>query len=224
MESHVVISVGGSLIVPDGIDTEWIGRFGHIIHRYVDRGYRFALVAGGGRTARRYQEAAKRFCYENDEIDIFGIYATRMNARLLGKALEAEVIENPVEAYENDSKIVVTGGWKPGFSTDYVAVLLAKRFGNKVINLTDQDYVYDKDPKEHMDAKPIREISWRDFRNLVGEEWNPGMHLPFDPVASMEAEKSGTLVVIINGKDLTNFENYLYGRKLKGTLIGLDYE
>ncbi len=56
---RVVVSVGGSLIVPEGIDTEFLKRFRELILRKAAKGYAFSIIAGGGSTAREYQEAAR---------------------------------------------------------------------------------------------------------------------------------------------------------------------
>ena len=112
-----------------------------------------------------------------------------------------------------------SAGWKPGWSTDYDAVLLAKNFGvSEIINMSNIDYVYDKDPKKFKDAKKIEKTSWKDYTNLVGNKWKAGMNVPFDPIAAKEAQKSGMKVCII-GKDLENLENLLNGKKFKGTVI-----
>ncbi|MEK6876285.1 MAG: UMP kinase, partial [Nanoarchaeota archaeon] len=115
--------------------------------------------------------------------------------------------------------ILIAGGWKPGWSTDYDAVLLAKNIGVKaIINMSNIDYLYNKDPKKYNNAKKIRNISWKRYRKISGNKWKAGLNAPFDPVAAKEAEKSGLRVFII-GKDLGNLENLLQGRKFKGTLI-----
>ena len=113
---------------------------------------------------------------------------------------------------------MIAAGWKPGFSTDYDAVLLAKNIGaHVVINMTNVDYVHDKDPKLG-GAKPIKEVTWKGLRKIVGNEWKPGLNMPFDPIASREAEKLGLKVVVI-GKDVNNLEKVLNGKKFKGTMI-----
>jgi uridylate kinase len=115
---------------------------------------------------------------------------------------------------------LVAAGWRPGFSTDYDAVLLAKYFKiKKVINLSNIDFVYDKDPKKFPGAKKITGISWADFRKMVGNKWDPGMNVPFDPVASQTAQEIGLEVAIMNGRSLKNLENYIEGKKFKGTVI-----
>jgi uridylate kinase len=121
---------------------------------------------------------------------------------------------------ETDKPIIVGGGWKPGNSSDLAAVYLAKNVGaTKIINLSNIDYVYDKDPKTSPDAKPISKLSWEEFKSLFGEEWNPGLNAPFDPIAALDAEVLGYEVVILNGRNIENLKAYLDGKEFIGTVI-----
>jgi uridylate kinase len=79
--------------------------------------------------------------------------------------------------------------------------------------------VYDKDPRRHSDAVPFDRMTWKAFRKIVGQKWNPGMNVPFDPIASAMAEEEGMEVAILNGGDLDNVSGYIAGKKFIGTLI-----
>ncbi|MBC8501164.1 MAG: UMP kinase [DPANN group archaeon] len=221
----VVLSLGGSLIVPDEVDFDYLKKFRRVIEKFVVNGFRFVIVCGGGKTARDYQRAAKKIVnLHPEDVDWLGVHATRINAHLLRTVFRdkahPKIITNPIEKINFKEKILVAAGWKPGWSSDYDAVLLAKNLGvKKVINLSNIDYVYDKDPKKFKDAKRFDSISWHDFRKVVGDEWDPGLNLPFDPVASKEAEKEGLTVIIANGADLDNFEVILRGKRFNGTTI-----
>jgi len=224
-ENLTIISVGGSLIVPDKVDTVFLKSFKDLIIKFIKKGKRFIIVCGGGRTARNYQEAARNLGnLRKNDIDWLGIFGTIINANLLRavfyKFSHPKVISNPSEKIDFKEKILIASGWKPGFSTDYGTVLLTKKFKTKrIVNLTNIDYVYNKDPKKFTNAKPIEKISWTDFRRLLPRKWRPGLNSPFDPVASKEAEKAGIEVVILNGKKIKNLENYLLGKKFFGTII-----
>ncbi|MCD6275098.1 MAG: UMP kinase [Candidatus Aenigmarchaeota archaeon] len=221
MKEILVISVGGSLIVPDTIDTDFLSKFKKII---LNQNKKFIIICGGGKTARRYQEAARRITtLRRNDVDWLGIHSTRLNSHLMRTIFKEiahpKIIKNPTEKIHFNEKILIASGWKPGFSTDYDAVLLAENFKvKKLINLTNVDYVYNKDPK-FKDAKPIKEISWKEFRKLLPDKWDPGLNAPFDPVAAKEAEQFGMEVIIMNGKKLKNFENYLNGKEYTGTKI-----
>ena len=121
-----------------------------------------------------------------------------------------------------DEPIVVGGGWKPGWSTDYCAASLARLYGiRRVINLSNITQVYDKDPAKFKDAKPLKRVSWQAFFKLVGDKWVPGLNAPFDPIASRLAAENGMEVVVCAGKDLKNLERVLLGEKFVGTVIGV---
>jgi uridylate kinase len=116
--------------------------------------------------------------------------------------------------------VLLAAGWKPGFSSDNDAVLLAKRFDAKiVINLSNIEKVYTADPKADPEAKPIDSINWKDFRAITGDVWTPGKNVPFDPVASRNAEEAGLSVICAMGADLENLRRILRGESYNGTLI-----
>ena len=220
-----VLSLGGSLIVPDKIDYKFIKKFRELIVKKVKNGNKFIIVCGGGGLNRKYNEAAKKVRkLSNDELDWVGIYATRYNAQfikiLFGDLAHNEININPHKKTRTKKPIIIGAAYIPGWSTDYDAVYLAKTYGaKKVVNLSNIDYAYDKDPRKYKSAVPIKNIDWKSFRKIVGNKWEPRMSKPFDPIASREAEKLNLEVVILNGKKLKNLENYLNGKKFIGTTI-----
>ena len=223
---RIIVSVGGSLIVPDRIDTDFLTRFRSLILEKVSQGFTFSIIAGGGRTARRYQDAAKeiRGDLPREDLDWLGIHATRLNGHLLRTLFREEafkrLIKDPSKAGDGADPVLVAAGWKPGWSTDYCAVLAAKTLGAKrLVNLSNIDYVYDNDPKKNADAKKIEKISWSDFRKLIPSEWDPGLSSPFDPIAAKEAESLGLEVAIMNGAKLEEFSNYIDSKAFLGTII-----
>ncbi len=221
----IVISLGGSIIVPKEIDYSFLKKFKTLIESFIKKGYRFIIITGGGYTARVYQKGASKVNkVGSDDLDWFGIHATRINAHLLRTIFKKDaferVIKNPSEPVKTDKKIIIAAGYRPGCSTDHDAVVLAKNINcKKIINLSDIDYVYDKNPKKHKDIKPLKAIYWKDFRKMVGNKWDPGLNVPFDPVASREAEKLNLKVIIANGRKLGNLKNILEGKEFTGTVI-----
>lgn len=220
----IVLSLGGSLIYPDKIDVDFLRNFKKTIEKYVKKGYKLVIYCGGGALARMMQqEASKTKKLSNKQLDEIGIIATKMNAAIVRSLFKEHsenfIVENPKKRISFKKNIVVAAGWKPGWSTDYDAVLMAKNIKTKeIINMSNVNYVYDKDPRKHRDAKRIESIRWENFTKLVGSKWKAGMHAPFDPIAAKEAQKSKIKVFII-GKDLNNLENLLNGKKFKGTII-----
>ena len=224
MKKTVILSLGGSLIVPDSFDVDFLKGFKKLIESYVRKEFRFVIYCGGGRLARDVQAAASSICRTADEdLDWLGIHATKLNAQLIktifrGHA-EDSIIDNPNAKLAFRKNIVVAGGWQPGWSTDYDAVLTAKKLGiGKIINMSNVDYIFDKDPKKYAGAKKIENIKWVEFIRLVGSKWKSGMNVPFDPVAAKEAQRSG-LTVLIVGKDINNLARVLDGKKFEGTTI-----
>lgn len=224
----IIISLGGSLIVPEEIDWKFVKKFKTLIEEQIKNGYKFILITGGGKTARKYIDAAAKVDdITDDDKDWIGIHATRMNAHFIRtifrKHAHPRINKNPHDLedfYNFKEDILVAAGWRPGFSTDFDAVLLAKYLGiKKLINLSNIDYVCDKDPRKFPDAKKIENISWVEFRKMVGDKWDPGMSAPFDPIASKEAQEIGLEVAILNGNNIANLKKYLEGEKAKGTVI-----
>lgn len=224
----IVMSVGGSLIVPDGIDTVFLTRFKNLIEQQIALyGRRFILIAGGGRTARRYQDAAAEVTeLDPEDLDWMGIHATRLNGHLLRTIFRdlayPVMITNPDESADvpKDASLIVASGYRPGSSTDLRAVQIATRRGaQKLVNLSNIDYVYSADPRTNPDAQKIEDISWHDFMELIPKEWNPGLSSPFDPVAARAAEAAEIEVSIINGAQMAELEHYLNGEPFIGTRI-----
>jgi uridylate kinase len=224
----IVMSVGGSLIVPDGIDTTFLASLKQFVDfETTERGRRFIIIAGGGRTARNYQEAAAKVSDLNaEDLDWMGIHATRLNGHLLRTIFRDSahrvMITNPDEVYDVPAheKVIIAAGYRPGSSTDLRAVQIAKKVhATKVINLSNIDYVYTADPRKDATAEKIEVIPWEAFRALIPTEWDPGLSSPFDPIAAREAERDGIEVAIINGNKLEEVEKYLSGNSFTGTKI-----
>ena len=229
MSHTTVISFGGSIVVPTHVDTEFVNNF---VSRIRDRlrrntAWRLALVIGGGATARAYQQAARNMDPDCSPVtqDRIGIAATRINAEVVraafGSLCPDPVVTDPTAPGPITGRVVIAGGWKPGFSTDNVAVHLAESLGaTTVINLSNVKQIYTADPKTNADAEPLTAISWSEFLEIAGEEWIPGKNTPFDPVASRRSAELGMTVIAADGRDLDNLEAILEGRDFLGTTIG----
>jgi uridylate kinase len=228
-----VLSLGGSIVAPDKVDVSLVKEFAALIEALLDEDaqQRFIIVTGGGSPARVWQNAYREIAggasgaCDPETADRIGIAATRLNAELIhavfGRRVAEPVVTDPSAADRFSGRVLVGCGWKPGFSSDYDAALLASRFGAAaVVNLSNIAQVYTADPKEDPAARPIEKISWPDFRKIVGDEWTPGKNVPFDPVASAFAEKHGLKVICASGRDLPNVRNILQGKPFFGTTIG----
>ncbi|GHU40748.1 uridylate kinase [Spirochaetia bacterium] len=232
----IVISLGGSIVAPDTVDKEYLIALYKMAENLLlkNNNLKFIFVVGGGGPARAWQnsyvsvtESVMRndiHINKNEQSDWIGIMATRLNAQLVkaifGEWCPQDVIVDPTKEIKFTGRVMVAAGWKPGFSSDNDAVLLAEKFkAGTVINLSNIEKVYSADPKKDPSAKPIDNISWKEFRLLVGDEWTPGKNVPFDPVASGRAEKSGIQVICAAGKDLSNLEKIISGKDFIGTTI-----
>lgn len=232
-----VLSLGGSIVAPDSPDAPFLAAFVAFVNRYLheDESRRLILVVGGGGPARSWQKAYREALtapqtaapLSSDAQDWIGIAATRLNAQLVAGVLGAwcldPVVTDPTAPFTFTGRVLVAAGWKPGFSTDFDAVVLAERFGARsVLNLSNIAKVYTADPRTDPSATPIDQIDWASFRAIVGDEWSPGKNVPFDPVATRKAAELGLLVICAAGKDLANLEAILSGKPFTGTSIGPD--
>lgn len=223
---YIVVSVGGSLIVPDAIDTGFLQELHTSILLHVKRGISFYIVAGGGMTARNYQRAVEtvRGDLDPEDVDWLGIHATRLNAHLLRALFKNEaqerIVKNPTRGIRGNASVIIGAGWRPGWSTDYCAVMAAKQLGAKrLVNLSNIDYVYTADPRKDPTAEPIKQTGWSEFRSIIPDKWDPGLSSPFDPVASKMAHELKMEVAIINGNKLEEFNKYVESQPFTGTVI-----
>jgi uridylate kinase len=222
----VVISLGGSLVVPDQINEKFLASFRKLIMVYIRKGYRFILIVGGGKTARRYQAAASHVAkISADDLDWLGIHSTRLNGHLMRTVFRdyayPVIITNLKKINLRTAKPVIVGaGFEPGSSTDLRAVQLARAYrATTILNLSNIDWVYTKDPSKYKDAKKIKSIGWPAFRRMFGSKWNPGANVPFDPVAAKLAQQLHFKVIIINGLKLNNLQRVFTNKSFIGTTI-----
>ncbi len=229
-DQTTIISLGGSIIAPDGVDVRFLGEFRKRIVLWLeeDPGRRVVLITGGGSPARVWQQAYRSVVDQpsSERQDWIGIAATKLNAALVkaifGDLCPDDVVTDPTASFVWTGRVLVASGWKPGFSTDFDAVVLAERFSaNFVVNLSNIAQVYTADPKKNPDARPLASVSWPEFQKIVGTEWKPGINAPFDPVASKKAAGLGLSVFVASGSDLNNLDKILRGKEFFGTQIGV---
>jgi uridylate kinase len=221
-----ILSLGGSLVVPPaGIDTAFLKAFVALLGRFAKRGHKFVIVTGGGSTARTYMAAASVVVprAKADAYDRVGIAATRLNAALvraaLGTLADAEEPCCLADVRAPRRASVVMGGWKPGRSSDAVTVDLAIKLGaDRLINLTDDGWIYDRNPKLP-GAVALPQMTWAKFHERFPGPWHPGLHAPFDPVAAKAAAKAKLSVTMADARDLKNLARVLDGKPGRGTTI-----
>lgn len=225
----IVIALGGSIIVPRNVQVAYIKRLQNFLVQQIGLEKKIVLVVGGGALARVYQQAAEKISGVSDEDkDWIGVHATHLNAHFLRMVLAEHsypgILTNPEKLpTESDLErysIFVGAGWQPGSSTDYVAFRLAQALGvATVLIATKIRYVYDKDVSVHKDAHPFRELTWKDYRKLIGDTWYPGMKAPVDPVAAQFAQQNNMSAVVLRGTNISNMRRYMNGGTFEGTTI-----
>ena len=230
-----IISLGGSLISPrqGGYNAQFVGDFVSLIAKMVQRGERYVIICGGGALARSLQQAySKAVDKANHEwLDRIGIAATRVHANMIGALCSsfAQVIINspPIDTslestaieIATNTAIVVSGGWILGVSTDYIAVHCAIHYAAEdVVNISDTPYIYAIDPRLNPTAKPLHTLNWQQLSDIVGNQWQPGGHLPFDPHAIALAKKHALRAIFI-GADIDNLQTTLSRQPSEGTLV-----
>lgn len=145
-------------------------------------------------------------------------------------------------AFGGKYPVTIASGWEPGWSTDYISIALAEDFGaHEAIIAGKPAHVYPIRNLICSQARPVRakrratsngvydsnldmehpyeELTWKKYRKLIPAKWKPGLHSPVDPIGAKLAERRGITAIIINGKDLKNFENMILGKEFKGSII-----
>jgi len=209
----MVIKYGGSLLFKDEkINVALIDEICDVVREMYEKGHEIGMVIGGGYTARNYIAALNPYFAEAKK-DYVAVLATRMNAMLFVSRLADICCPKPPTHFEDildclgSGKMVISGGMQPGQSTNAVATLLCEAMGAKdLINATNVDYIYDKDPNKFDDAKPLKEIDYRGLKNMIAHlDSNAGGYDMFDMVAAKNIERSDITLHYINGNDPKNF-------------------
>ena len=221
----VIIALGGSVINPGEINVRLLKNFRKFILKWVRHGKKFIIVAGGGAPARDYQKAGSRVIkLSNEDKDWLGIHATRLNAHLLRtvffKEADPVVIDSRFKIKKLRYKVTIASGWRPGWSTDYIAIQLADDFKvGEAINASNISHVFTVDPKKDKNAEALKSLTWKQYRKMIPVRWVPGFHSPIDPVGAKLAAKKKIKAIITGVKDFKNLNNLLAGKDFTGTII-----
>lgn len=226
MKKVIVLSLGGSLIVPDQIDLEFLKDFREVVKKHSKK-YKFVIVCGGGSIARKYISALREDGKNDYLQSLIGISVTRLNARFLAYFFG----KDPTSGIPQDIKhvknllakndIVFCGGlrYAPDQTSDTNAVKIAHELKTNFLNLTNVKGLYDSNPKENKNAKFIPRTTIEEFNKIVmAIPSKPGMHAPVDHSA-MRIIKKHNIKTIIIGKDMKQFDNFLSGKDFVGTII-----
>ena len=226
MKKVIVLSLGGSLIIPDDINLGFLQKFKKVILKNT-KNHKFLIVCGGGSIARKYISALKKAGLNEEFQSFSGISATRMNARFMNyffginPDLGIPHTTKTLEQYSAKRDVIFFGAleYNPKQTSDSTAAEVARNFKTIFINLTNVPGLYNKNPLEHKDAKFISRITWREFHKMaLGLRFKPGQHFVLDQTAS-EIIMKHKIPTYILGQDLKQLEAVLNKKAFKGTLI-----
>ena len=223
----VVISIGGSVLVPNEEDANYMKKLASMLKELAAT-HKLFIVTGGGRIARYYISFGRALNADERYLDELGIEVTRLNARLLIKALgdqtypkPAEDIDEAEEAGKNHP-IVVMGGTAPGHTTDAVSAMLAEKVvAVRLVNATNINGVYDSDPKKNDNAEKFDRMSYEQLRGVsLKKHDRAGPTVIFDARGAEIIAKARIPLYVCHGRDLKALKNAILGKKFDGTIVG----
>ncbi len=226
--AHIVVSLGGSVLIPDDRDNHFLTQVAELIRRS-SKDRPMVIVCGGGRVSRYYIGIAKELGASRDEQDQMGIDVTRLNAKLLQLAIGKDCfpgiptsIDEVVEAASH-SRIVIMGGTSPGHTTDAVSAMIAERLkAERIVNATSVEAAYSRDPKKHSDAVRYSNLTHQQLLDLVNKgHHSAGPSDVFDKLGAEVAMRSNVPIYIVDGRNLRELESAVRGEKVKGTIVGI---
>ena len=230
----VAISLGGSLLTGKSmddyvkLDPARFSKYAEVIKALHNDGHQLMVVCGGGKPARYFIDIAKTYNAPPELLDYLGIKSSHINALIFMAALgdiaeQPTVYETPGECFDNRTpgKVWIGGGHRPGTSTDYRTVQFAEAMdADLIINATDIDGVYDKNPKAHSDAKKLLQLTFQQLETIIKENTRqaPGEYGLFDLAAVQLSKKIKTPVAIIDGTDPEEITRAVQGKHSGSTI------
>jgi len=224
LKKTVVIGLGGSVIFPNEINSKLLAEWVFLIKKYTKQ-YRFVIVMGGGRLARKYQEAARVVRpLTIKEADWLGIEATRANAKLIQTVFGVLADKKIIDSHESIKKltkpVTIACGWTPGWSTDYIAGVLADTYHAGVTIMAGKPaFIYDKNPDIYKTAKKFTYLTWREYEKLIPKKWMSGAHSPIDPICARFSRIHKISSIVLDGVNIKNLESLFLGNEFEGTLV-----
>jgi uridylate kinase len=222
---RIVLRIGGS-VVASPVNTELMSEYAEMVQTIKGQGHEVAVVVGGGALAREFIAIAKKLGLDEPAQDDVAISVSRLFAQLFLKKLGemgcgkvALTLDDAAECLSK-GKIVVMGGLKPGITTDAVAALVAERIkADLLVKGTDQDGVYNKDPRKHADAVKLDHLSFDDLANVFSEsKHKAGIHQIIDPEAVKIMKHGCMKLIVVNGFKPANILSAVNGESV-GTVV-----
>jgi uridylate kinase len=220
-----VLRVGGS-VVATPVNPELIGEYADMMKAMRTRGYQVVVVVGGGALAREFIGVARSLGLSQKDQDGIAISVSRIFAQLLLKRIRNSGCEDVSVSVEeavrctSEGKVAVMGGLKPGMTTDAVAALVAEALkADLLVKATDQEGIFDKDPKKHADAVKLDHLRFQDLaRVCVEDRHKAGIHQIIDPEGIKIMQRTRVKVVVVNGFNPKNVLAAVEGKRV-GTLV-----
>jgi uridylate kinase len=222
---RIVLRIGGS-VVASPVNTDLMSEYAEIVQAIKEQGHEVAVVVGGGALAREFITIAKKLGLEEHAQDEIAISVSRLFAQLFLKKLGGMGCEKVALTLDDAvnclsaGKVIVMGGLKPGITTDAVAALVAERIkADLLVKGTDQDGVYNKDPRKHMDAVKLDHLSFNDLSKVFSEsKHKAGIHQIVDPEAVKIMKRGRLKLIVVNGFKPVNMLTAVNGESV-GTVV-----
>jgi uridylate kinase len=222
---RIVLRIGGS-VVASPLNPDLINQYVKLLKELKKKGHSIGVVVGGGAYAREFIKAAESLGLNQEAQDEVAISVSRIFAQLLLKKLgksgcqHVPLTINDAAKCLAEGKITVMGGLRPGMTTDTVAALIVKETNAEIlVKGTDQEGVFDKDPRKHADAVKLERLNIADLSNVCAENRHKaGIHQIIDPEAVKILKRTRVKVVIVNGFKPENVRAAVKGEKV-GTII-----
>ncbi|MEC9414701.1 MAG: UMP kinase [Pseudomonadota bacterium] len=206
-----------------GIDVSTVDRVAKEIEQVCKLGVEICLVIGAGNIFRGLSGAAAGM--DRASADYMGMLATVMNSLAMQNSLERLNIQTRVQSaismtevcetytrrrairhMEKDRIVIFAAGTgNPYFTTDTAAALRASEMDcDAIFKGTMVDGIYDKDPKEHKDAKKFQSITFSDVlsKNLR----------VLDSSAVSLARESNIPIIVFSINENNSFLNIIEGK------------
>jgi uridylate kinase len=222
---RIVLKIGGSVIASP-INPDLITQYIALLKDLRAKGHEVAVVVGGGTLAREFIGIAKQLELEEEAQDKIAISVSRLFAQLfleklgdIGCGAVPLTIEETAKCLSK-GKVAVMGGLKPGMTTDTVAALIFRRVkADLLVKASDQDGVYNKDPRKYSDAVKFDHLSFETLALVfTKDKHEAGIHQILDPEAIRVLRSRKAKVVVVNGFRPENVMTAVDGKRV-GTLI-----
>lgn len=217
----IVIKLGGSVLYEGDQDINFT-LLGKVKSWYVGNKvdyHKIVVVTGGGALSRKLQEKMLGNISNQSALHNIAMSVTQTSAELVGGFLGDQSLYIPKkigDAYEylleETPGALISGGLKVGWSTDMDAAVFADiLFEKRVYKISNIEYIYDKNPKEFSDAKPIKDMTWGDYFSLFSikedDEHIANSNIPVDKECARFCKAKGISFFICGGKNLQEKES-----------------